>query len=174
MSSYSSSTPTASLLSDVTPAPESATCRLVAGPEDWDGHFRVRHAVFVSEQGIFAHSDRDMHDDEPGVLHAVALIGGRVIGAVRLYPGPDALTWSGDRLAIVPEFRRRGMLGARLVRFAVVTASSLGGQCMTAMIQPLNVSFFASLGWATMGGPVEYHGLAHQPMSITLARCQSK
>ena len=47
---------------------------------------RVRHAVFVGEQGIFARSDRDMHDDEPGVLHAVALVGGRVVGAVRLYP----------------------------------------------------------------------------------------
>ena len=47
------------------------------------------------------------------------------------------------------------MLGARLVRFAVVTASSLGGQRMTAMIQLLNVSFFVSLGWATVGGPVE-------------------
>ena len=174
MSSHNSSTPTASFLIDVTPAPASATCRLVAGPEDWDGHFRVRHAVFVTEQGIFPDSDRDAHDDEPDVLHAVALVGGRVIGAVRLYPGADAQTWSGDRLAILPAFRRRGMLGARLVRFAVVTAHNRGGQRMTAMIQLLNVPFFESLGWTPLGGPVEYHGLAHQSMSITLTRSPSQ
>lgn len=174
MSSHVSSTPTASLLSDVTPAPTEATCRLVAGPEDWDGHFRVRHAVFVTEQGIFPHSDRDLHDDEPGVLHAVAVVSGRAIGAVRLYPGADARTWSGDRLAILPEFRGRGMLGARLVRFAVVTARDRGGQRMTAMIQLPNVPLFASLGWAAVGEPVLYHGLAHQPVSIALTRPSSQ
>jgi hypothetical protein len=42
------------------------------------------------------------------------------------------------------------------------------------MIQLLNVSFFLSLGWATVGGPVEHHGLAHQPMSIILTRSQSQ
>jgi putative N-acetyltransferase (TIGR04045 family) len=168
VSSSDSTTPTASFLIDVTPAQASASCRLVAGPEDWDGHFRVRHAVFVTEQGIFARSDRDVHDDEPGVLHAVAVVGGRVIGAVRLYPGTDADTWFGDRLAILAEFRGRGMVGARLVRLAVVTARSRGARRMNAMIQLPNVPFFTSLGWAPTGAPVAYHGRAHQPMSIAL------
>ncbi len=168
MSLHGTATPPAFLLIDIAPAPASATCRVVAGPEDWDGHFRVRHEVFVNEQHIFSHSDRDAHDDEREVLHAVALVGGRVVGAVRLYPGADAHTWFGDRLAVLPEFRRRGILGARLVRFAVATARGRSGERMNAMIQPPNVAFFAGLGWACTGAPVDYHGRAHQPMAIAL------
>ena len=128
-------------------------------------------------------SDRDTHDDEPGVLHAVALVGGRAVGAVRLYPGPDAVTWSGDRLAILPEFRGRGMLGARLVRFAVVTARGRGGQRMTAMIQPLNVPFFASLGWrdggwagrvSRSGAPAHVDHADEMPVAVSGSRARSQ
>ncbi len=93
-----------------------------------------------------------------------------MIGAVRPYPASDADTWFGDRLAILSEFRGRGMVGARLVRLAVMTARSRGARRMTAMIQMPNVPFFTSLGWSPTGAPVAYHGRTHQPMSIALTR----
>jgi putative N-acetyltransferase (TIGR04045 family) len=174
VSSHASWKQMASLLVDAAPQPASAACRLAAGPEDWDGHFRVRHAVFVTEQAIFDRSDRDEHDDASGVRHVVAVIGGQVIGAVRLYPAVGEDIWFGDRLAILPEFRRRGVLGARLVRFAVATARDEGGRRMNAMIQLPNVAFFSSLGWDNAGPQAMYQGFAHQPMSIALTASPSR
>jgi putative N-acetyltransferase (TIGR04045 family) len=135
-----------------------------------DGHFTVRHAVFVEEQGIFSGSDVDDRDFAPGTLHAVAATGELVVGAVRLYRTDDAGTWRGDRLAALVDHRRRGTLGARLVRFAVATAGQLGGTRMDALIQMPNVRFFSALGWAPCGELAVFHGVPHQPMDIPLSR----
>jgi putative N-acetyltransferase (TIGR04045 family) len=137
--------------------------------EELDGHFAVRRAVFVDEQGLFAGDDRDEHDDDPRTLHAVGTVGGVTGGAVRLYPlDAGARGWKGDRLAVLPALRR-GLLGAALVRFAVRTAGELGGRRMVAMIQLPNVPFFEGLGWRARGSVEPYHGVDHQPMEIQLA-----
>jgi len=62
--------------------------RLARTPEELAGHFRVREEVFVEEQGLFNGTDRD-HWDE-AALHIVAVSGGEVLGAVRLYPLDEA------------------------------------------------------------------------------------
>jgi hypothetical protein len=59
-----------------------ASCRLVAGPQELAAHFAVRRAVFVDAQRLFE-DDRDERDAD--ALHVVALAGDEVIGAVRLY-----------------------------------------------------------------------------------------
>ena len=46
-------------------------------------HFRLRRAVFVHEQGLFAGDDRDTRDEEPETLHAVGLVDCNPCGAVR-------------------------------------------------------------------------------------------
>jgi putative N-acetyltransferase (TIGR04045 family) len=145
------------------------SCRLARPGADLERHFEVRHAVFVSEQAIFAGDDRDDRDGEPDTLHAIGVAERGVGGAVRLYPIDDHGAWKGDRLAVLPAFRH-GLLGARLVRFAVSTAGRLGGERMVAMIQLPNVRFFEALGWAESGAVEAYHGVAHQPMEITLSR----
>ena len=151
------------------PTTSSATVRLATSHWDMDGHFAVRHTVFVEEQGIFAGSDVDDRDHEPGTLHAVATTGDVVVGAVRLYPTDDAGNWRGDRLASLAEHRRRGALGARLVRFAVATAGARGGTRMDALIQLPNVRFFTALGWRPFAEPADFHGVPHQPMEIPLS-----
>jgi hypothetical protein len=70
---------------------------------------------------------------------------------------------------VLPEFRTHH-LGAELVRFAVSTAGQLGGRRMIAHVQLPNVRFFSYLGWQRQGGPVLFHGIAHQLMSIGLHR----
>ena len=64
----------------------SATVRLATSHWDMDGHFTVRHAVFVEEQAIFAGSDVDDRDFRRETLHAVAATEDLVVGAVRLRP----------------------------------------------------------------------------------------
>lgn len=140
--------------------------RLARSDDDRRAHHRVRHAVFVEEQGIFSGDDRDERDG--GALHVVASIGPLVVGAVRLYRLDDAGLWQGDRLAVLPEARRL-RVGAPLVRFAVATAGAHGGARMLARVQAANVPFFRHLGWTAVGDPADYRGLTHQMMEIGLA-----
>jgi putative N-acetyltransferase (TIGR04045 family) len=142
--------------------------RAALSAEELAFHHRIRHEVFVDEQGIFSGTDVDAHDDDASTIRVLGLAGRVVAGAVRLYPlEPSGGLWQGDRLAVLPAYRIHG-LGKPLVRFAVTTAARLGGREMQAHIQPANVRFFERLGWECRG-PVEvYVGLPHQPMAIDL------
>jgi putative N-acetyltransferase (TIGR04045 family) len=146
---------------------ERAACRVVASEAERALHLAVRHAVFVEEQGLFSASDVDEHDRDAATLQVLGFWAGEVAGAVRLYPLAEPGWWKGDRLAVLPPFRRHG-IGAPLVRFAVATASRLGGLVMVAQIQPANVAFFQRLGWYRVGEPAPYVGRPHQRMAIDL------
>jgi putative N-acetyltransferase (TIGR04045 family) len=124
--------------------------------------------VFVSEQGLFAGSDRDQHDDAPATVHVLGLVDGEPAGTVRLYPLAGTL-WHGDRLAVLPEFRR-SRIGAQLVRLAVSLAGELGGTRMRARVQLPNVHFFEYLGWTPTAPPADHLGVAHQWMAIPLGQ----
>ena len=155
-----------------TPVPSltAIECRLVSSDDELEAHFELRRAVFVSEQLLFAHTDRDDRDEKQSTLHALGLIDGEPCGAVRLYPlERGRRQWKGDRLAVLPELRTHH-LGAELVRFAVATAGQLGGARMVAHVQLPNVRFFTRLGWEVEGSPAPFHGLDHQLMSIRLDR----
>jgi putative N-acetyltransferase (TIGR04045 family) len=145
------------------------TCRIASGPEELAIHLQIRQRIFVEEQHLFSGTDRDGHDDDPGTVHVLGLHGSIAGGAVRLYPVEEPGRWTGDRLAVLPEFRKLWM-GAELVRFAVRTAGERGGDLMVAHIQPQNVAFFRHLGWHRMGETVEFHGRPHQMMAIPLER----
>ena len=143
--------------------------RVAVTDGDVAAHHRVRHEVFVLEQGIFAVHDLDGWDG--GAVKVVARAHGRVLGAVRLYPLDEAGLWKGDRLAVLPEGRRL-RIGAPLVRFAVATAGERGGSRMIALIQARNVPFFRHLGWGVLGDETDYRGATHQEMTIALAGAQ--
>jgi putative N-acetyltransferase (TIGR04045 family) len=147
----------------------------VSSAEERAAHFRIRHQVFVVEQGLFCGSggidggqDRDIHDDDPTTVHVIGFADEIACGTVRLYPLRKVPgRWKGDRLAVLADHRHLG-LGAPLVRFAVATAGLRGGQEMEAYIQPANVTFFEWLGWRRTGGLVTYAGIPHQRMLIGL------
>ena len=150
------------------------TCRAVSTAAERCAHFRIRHQVFVIDQGLFrgpdgmAHGDdTDAHDDDPATIHVVGLADGVICGTVRLYPVDGSGRWKGDRLAVLASYRHLG-LGAPLVRFAVSSAGMGDGREMEAFIQPANVAFFRWLGWRPTGGLVDYAGIPHQRMLIDL------
>jgi putative N-acetyltransferase (TIGR04045 family) len=161
-------------------------CRPAASAAELAAHFRIRHQVFVLEQGLFgagpagprdglageerpAGDDLDAHDDDLATIHVIGLADGVIGGTVRLYPLDSAQgRWKGDRLAVLAEHRRHG-LGGPLVRFAVAEAGARGGLEMEAFIQPANVAFFEWLGWRRAGGIVAYAGIDHQRMVTGLA-----
>ena len=154
-------------ISSSAPTGSAAVCRLAADAEQLAAHFDVRRSVFVELQGLFEGSDRDERDEREDTLHAVGLVDGSVVGAVRLYPLDAHGLWKGDRLAVLPEARVRHV-GALLVRFAVATAGERGGHTMVAQVQLPNVVFFERLGWRRDGDPAPMLGVPHQPMAIEL------
>jgi len=179
-SSRSSATASLPRRSSRTAATQLLTCDAVATEAERCAHFRIRHQVFVIEQGLFGGGvgrvggdDTDGHDDDPAAIHVIGRADETLCGTVRLYPlGPGARAdaggrWKGDRLAVLAGYRHLG-LGAPLVRFAVSAAARLGGREMEAFIQPANVAFFRWLGWERTGDLVEYAGLPHQRMVIDL------
>lgn len=133
-------------------------------------HHLIRVEVFVREQGLFCTDDRDEYDTFATTLKVVAYRDFEPAGTVRLFPLDMAGEhWQGDRLAVLISHRRFS-LGMPLVRFAVATASSLGGTFMSAHIQPGNITFFEHLGWHCTGAIETYVGVPHQPMGIALTR----
>ncbi|GAY08676.1 MSMEG_0567/Sll0786 family nitrogen starvation N-acetyltransferase [Pseudonocardia sp. N23] len=146
------------------------SCQVALSVDDLDRVLDIRRAVFVEEQGLFAGSDLDDHDDDPSTIHVLGTVGGVPAGTVRLYPleaGHPEGDWQGDRLAVLPGFRASG-LGAPLVRFAVATAGRLGGARMVAHVQMPNEVFFRRLGWSRLGDPEIYVGHPHLLMEIDL------
>ena len=151
----------------MTAAIELLTCRVTLDGADLAEHLRIRRVVFVDEQKIFDRSDVGPQDHDPRTAHVLGLVDGVPGGVVRLYPLEEIGLWQGDRLAVLPGCRQFG-LGGPLVRFAVRTAGERGGRTMLAMVQVANVRFFERLGWRRVGDQVDYVGLPHQQMSISL------
>ena len=142
-------------------------CRPVADAAELAVHLGIRRAVFVAEQGLFDGSDADEHDGDPATVHVLGFVGGEPAGTVRLYPLTGAL-WHGDRLAVLPAFRR-SRIGGSLVRLAVTLAGERGGDRMQARVQLPNVRFFEYLGWTSTAPPADHLGVPHQWMAIPLS-----
>ncbi len=143
------------------------SCRAAADDAERQLHWRIRREVFVREQAVFTDDDHDEYDDRPETVHALGMCGAVIAGTVRFYPLEQRGLWKGDRLAVLPAFRRSG-LGGPLVRFAVATAAARGGARMVAYIQPQNVPVFEHLGWRRSGPLTDYVGRPHQKMLIDL------
>ena len=163
-------------MTDVRPFPSSAEpalgasadgCRPVCDAGELAEHLRIRRQVFVLEQGLFHGTDRDEHDDDPATVHVLGFVDGEPAGTVRLYPLTGTL-WHGDRLAVLPAFRR-SRIGARLVRLAVTLAGDRGGERMQARVQAVNVRFFEYLGWEPTAPEADHLGVPHRWMAIPLS-----
>ncbi|HEV3358569.1 MAG TPA: MSMEG_0567/sll0787 family protein [Pseudonocardiaceae bacterium] len=113
-------------------------------------YHRLRHQVFVEEQGLFD-DDRDERDDDPRTVVLLARDpAGAVVGGVRLGPvceGPDLGWWQGGRLVVAPGARGTHGIGAALVRAACARAEQAGALRFDATVQARNATLFRRLGW---------------------------
>src|SRR2546421_7711818 len=75
-------------------------CKIVETAAEREGHFAVRRAIFVEEQGLFAETDVDEHDDHAILMVAVDTRTGAVVGAVRCIAAGDDV-WYGGRPAVL-------------------------------------------------------------------------
>lgn len=123
---------------------------------DWEVReaLSLRRRVFCEEQGLFDEDDRDLIDGAPHqLLVALGGYGGwhdRVVGTVRIHEESPG-TWYGSRLAVDPDFRAQGYLGATLIKLAVSSAHALSCRCFLARVQPQNEKLFRRLHWQKLG-----------------------
>ena len=90
-------------------------CRRVLSEGDRADHFAIRRRIFVGEQAIFAESDLDRHDRDPSAIALNGYCDGVAAGTVRLFLlDPDDRRWQGERLAVLAQYRMRGV-GAPLL-----------------------------------------------------------
>ncbi len=144
--------------------------RAATDPWEIGGAASLRHRIFVTEQRIFDSHDRDEIDKRALPLVAVSTIASEadeVVGTVRIHEA-DPGVWWGSRLAVAPEYRRVGRLGAELIRLAVGTAHAHGCKLFLAHIQTQNVPLFEKLNWRGLG-LVDVHGHPHMKMQADLA-----
>jgi putative N-acetyltransferase (TIGR04045 family) len=148
---------------------------------------RLRHDVFVTEQQLFAGSDRDEHDDDPRTVVLLAREAGgpgagEVLGGVRLHPvrchpgAGDALPgglgwWHGSRLAVAADRRLARGIGPALVRAACAEAESRGALRFDATVQARHEALFRRLGWEPRER-LRRHGAPHVVMGWPVARFQ--
>ncbi|MGI5835292.1 MAG: MSMEG_0567/Sll0786 family nitrogen starvation N-acetyltransferase [Chloroflexota bacterium] len=148
--------------------------KIATTEEELKGYFAVRRAIFTEEQGLFATSDRDEHDDYAIHIVAVDQDTGAVIGAVRCYEAGGGV-WYWGRLAVLKEYRRiAGLVGCRLVRMAEDVVRERGCRRFLAFIQLQNVRFFRHLGWREVGEPELHYGQLHQEMEANLLAVNTK
>ena len=125
------------------------TVKWASLPWEIDEAYALRKRVFCEEQALFKQDDRDETDASAQILVALGGLGGchdQVVGTVRIHEQSPGI-WYGSRLAVAPEFRRQGFLGATLIKLAVSSAHALNCQQFLATVQHQNEALFRRLHW---------------------------
>lgn len=140
--------------------------------QSWErrGAARLRREVFCDEQGLFNGDDRDGLDDVAIPIVALSLLGllaDDVVGTVRIHESEPGVWW-GSRLAVAPDYRKVGALGAALIRLAVSSAHARGATRFLAHVQSQNGLLFRRLHWNIVEEK-QLHGRPHYLMQADLA-----
>jgi putative N-acetyltransferase (TIGR04045 family) len=138
-------------------------CRRIENDDELEQCLEIRRKVFVQEQHVFEHSDRDAYDGL--AIHLAAFYQQRIIGTVRVYQDADC-TWWGGRLAVLKKYR--GRAGRDLVLAAVGTVKLLGAEHFYANILSENLNFFKNIGWRTVGDEFLLYGRPHRLVEADL------
>jgi len=124
----------------------------------------IRFEVFVDEQHV--PPEVEMDDRDPHCVHFLAFVGDRPIGTARI-----DLAKSGKvgRLAVISEFRRRG-IGAALMESCHDVARRHGLESVWCNAQIVAEPFYRSLGYVAEGAKFEEAGIAHRRMTNRISR----
>ena len=168
--------------------PQDFVFKIARTPEEIEGFWALRQAIFCDEQNVFHGSDRDEFDTVAIPIVCETLIAGMedsVVGVVRI-DEREPNVWFGSRLGVASDFRSvkkispgvafrnhqpiyrgLGALGAGLIYKAVSTAHALGCREFLATVQYQNARFFQRLHWEPLY-ELELFGLRHVKMRADL------
>lgn len=132
--------------------------------DEVEAALRLRHRVFVDEQGVHTAADRDGRDGE--ALHVVAMRDGELVGTCRVIVDGDVGRLG--RMAVEPELRGRG-LGAALLEAAERMARNATATHMRLHAQLAAQSLYLRAGYETAGEVFLEEGIEHVTMEKPLA-----
>ena len=118
----------------------------------------IRFEVFVREQRVPAELEMDAMDAQ--CLHALAFHGRVAVGTGRLLPDGHI-----GRMAVLREFRQRGIGGAMLKRL-IEAARARGDREVALSAQVHALPFYRAHGFVEEGPRYEEAGIAHQAMRL--------
>lgn len=133
--------------------------RITADPAVLAEASKLRHRVFVLEQGVDASLEFDGRDG--AATHVVLEDGGELIGTARIFDtGNEAVV---GRVAVEAERRGQG-LGGVVMAAAERWASDQGLPAVELHAQQSVTGFYERLGYAGIGEPYEEAGIPHLTM----------
>lgn len=118
----------------------------------------IRFEVFVREQRVPAELEMDAMDAR--CLHALAFHGQVAVGTGRLLPDGHI-----GRMAVLRQFRQRGIGGAMLKRL-IEAARARGDREVALSAQVHALPFYRAHGFVEEGPQYEEAGIAHQAMRL--------
>jgi predicted GNAT family N-acyltransferase len=133
-------------------------------PDEVEAALRLRHRVFVHEQGVAAAADRDGRDGE--ALHVVAMHAGGLVGTCRVIV--DGGVGRLGRMAVEPQLRGHG-LGAAMLDEAERVARATEAERMRLHAQVAARSLYERAGYETVGQVFLEEGIEHVTMEKPLA-----
>ena len=134
------------------------TVRQAETAEEWEACFRIREAVFVTEQHVPPDLERD--DDDAGALHFIAMEGVTPIGTGRAVLKDAGDTAKIGRVAVLPDHRGLGV-GALLIGAREACPALHGVACFRLDAQTHAIPFYARLGYRTISGEFLDAGIPH-------------
>lgn len=126
--------------------------RRVSTPEELQEALRIRHAVFVEEQGVPVAEEQDAWDAT--AVHLLAFVDGVPAGTARLVGAKVG------RVAVLPRFRGLGV-GVALMEEMHRLA---GGQELYLDAQVGVIGFYERLGYTAEGAEFLDAGILHRRM----------
>ncbi|MCW2778443.1 MAG: acetyltransferase [Frankiales bacterium] len=137
----------------------------LAGPEDMDAVYALRHEVFVVGQDVPEDMERDEFD--AGAEHAVARRDDVVVGTGRLLaPGVVAEHATVGRLAVAEAVRGQ-RVGAAVLDLLEALARGHGWPAVELHAQTHALGFYERAGYAAFGDVYDEAGIEHQSMRKT-------
>ncbi|MEQ9108484.1 MAG: GNAT family N-acetyltransferase [Limnobacter sp.] len=120
----------------------------------------IRRSVFIEEQGIDESEEWDKHDSNS--THVVAWFDDQAVGTARLLPEGKI-----GRMAVLPEFRSRGIGSAMLLALLAV-AREQKMQVVRLSAQQQAIEFYSRHGFVPQGDAHSEVGIPHQWMALNL------
>ncbi len=143
----------------------SSGVRVATTDADRAAALRVRHAVFVDEQGVDESLEYDGNDAD--AVHFLAVDDGTAIGAARLRTVDDE-TGKVERVAVRDSHRGSGW-GRKLMASVEDEARRRGLSTLVLHAQTPVEEFYQQLGYRTVSDEFEEAGIPHVEMTKRLS-----